>query len=343
MQDLWTLKYRARTLKELLGNEHSVNILSELVQSRALPHLVFYGPENSGKTTAALALALELYGETWKNNFTYFNASDFFDQGKRYLVRDRRFVRFIGTDDPKKIYKSVIEIFKEIINEYAGMASIDAAYKLIYIDNAEALSSDAQHALRRIMERYSSTCRFILSTTHPSKLISPLRSRGLQLFFTYVSDYLLKPQLEEIAAAEKLQYSEGALAAVLYLAKGNVATAVQLLQLASLRAGEDMITEDIVYEVMKNRKARDENLDELLNAALAGNFTLSRQLIDDMLIEKGFSGTEILEGLSQALQDLGGADLEIARLLVKIAETDACLGEAANERVQLEKLISSFS
>ncbi|TAH58871.1 MAG: AAA family ATPase, partial [Methanosarcina mazei] len=176
MQDLWTLKYRADTLERLLGNEHAVKTLSELVQSRTLPHLIFYGPENSGKTTAALALARQLYGDTWKNNFAYFNASDFFNQGKRYLVRDRRFVRFIGTDDPKKIYKSVIDIFKEIINEYAGMAPLDADYKLIYIDNAESLSSDAQHALRRIMEKYSATCRFILSTTRPSKLISPLRS-----------------------------------------------------------------------------------------------------------------------------------------------------------------------
>ena len=120
-------------------------MLSELAQSGTLPHLIFYGPENSGKTTAALALARQLYGRTWKNNFVYFNASDFFDQGKRYLVRDKRFVRFLGTDDPKKIYKSVIDIFKEIINEYAGMASLDADYKLLYIDNAESLNSDGQH------------------------------------------------------------------------------------------------------------------------------------------------------------------------------------------------------
>lgn len=77
MQDLWTLKYRAGTLEEMLGNEHSVTTLSELAQSGALPHLILYGPENSGKTTAALALARQLYGSTWKNNFAYFNASDF--------------------------------------------------------------------------------------------------------------------------------------------------------------------------------------------------------------------------------------------------------------------------
>jgi replication factor C small subunit len=340
MQDLWTLKYRASTLEELLGNEHAVKTLSELAESGNLPHLILYGPEDSGKTTASMALARKIYGSTWKNNFAYFNASDFFEQGKRYLVRDKRFVRFLGTDDPKKIYKSVIDIFKEIINEYAGMASIDADYKLIYIDNAESLSSDAQHALRRIMEKYSATCRFILSTMKPSKLIPPLRSRGLQIFFAYIPDSLMKPQLEKIACAEKLQLSESAFDAIIYFAKGNVAKAVQTLQLVSMRAQGDEITDEIVYEATK---ARDETVDELLYAALAGNFSRGRQLIDDMIVEKGLLGVEILEGLSEALLESGESDETVARLIVKISETDDLLKDAANERIQLEKLISNFS
>jgi replication factor C small subunit len=340
MQDLWTLKYRAGTLKEMLGNKHAVATLSELTQSGTLPHLIFYGPENSGKTTAALALARQLYGRTWENNFTYFNASDFFDQGKRYLVRDKRFVRFLGTDDPKKIYKSVIDIFKEIINEYAGMASLDTDYKLIYIDNAESLNSDAQHALRRIMEKYSATCRFILSTTKPSKLIAPLRSRGLQIFFTYVPDSVLRTYLEKIGCAENLQLSEGAFDAILYSAKGNVAKAVQTLQLVSLIAHGSVITEEMVYEATLGR---DQSIDNLLSVALAGDFSRGRQLLDEMIVEKGFLGVEILEGLSEALAESGETDTDIARIVVKISEADARLKDAANERIQLEKLISSLS
>lgn len=341
MQDLWTSKYRPNTLEEILGNEYAVATLSELAESRNLPHLVLYGPENSGKTTASLALARKLFGNTWKNNFVYFNASDFFDQGKRYLVRDKRFVRFLGTDDPKKIYKSVIDIFKEIINEYAGMASIDADYKLICIDNAESLSSDAQHALRRIMEKYSATCRFILSTTKPSKLISPLRSRGLQIFFTYIPDSLMKAQLKKIACAEKLQLSENAFDAILYFAKGNVAKAIQTLQLVSLTGQGVEITDEIVYEA--TMKFRDEAVNELLYAALEGDFPRGRKLIDEMIVEKGLLGVEILEGLSEALVDSGETDESVANLIVKIAETDALLRNTANERIQLERLILSFS
>jgi len=341
MQDLWTLKYRPNTLEELLGNEHAVATLSELVESRNLPHLILYGPENSGKTTASLALSRKLYGSTWKNNFTYFNASDFFDQGKRYLVRDKRFVRFLGTDDPKKIYKSVIDIFKEIINEYAGIAHFDADYKLIYIDNAESLSSDAQNALRRIMEKYSATCRFILSTTKPSKLISPLRSRGLQIFFTYIPDSLMKAHLEKIALAEKLQLSESAFDAILYFAKGNVVKAVHTLQLVSLSAQGGEITDEVIYEA--TQKFRDVTVDDLLYAALEGDFSKGRRLIDEMIVEKGLLGVEILERLSEAIVDSGENDESIARLIVKISETDALLKDTANERIQIEKLILSFS
>jgi len=341
MKDLWTLKYRAHTLDEMLGNKHAISTLFDLAESGILPHLILYGPENSGKTTASLALARKIYGKTWKNNFAYFNASDFFDQGKRYLVRDKRFVHFLGTDDPKKIYKSVIDVFKEIINEYAGMASIDANYKVIYIDNAEALSSDAQHALRRIMEKYSSTTRFILSTTKPSKLISALRSRCFQIFFTYVPDSVLKNHLEKIVSIENLKVSEEALDAILYFAKGNVAEAVQALQFVSLKIKDTEITEDAVYEATLS--IRDEIFDNFLRAALEGNFSQGRQFIDEMIIEKGFSGIEILAGLSEALVDSGESDSDIARLIVKVAETDFHLKDANSDRIQLEKLLSIFS
>lgn len=340
MQDLWTLKYRPNTLEELLGNEHAIATLSELAKSGSLPHLILYGPENSGKTTASLALARKLYGNTWNNNFAYFNASDFFDQGKRYLVRDKRFVRFLGTDDPKKIYKSVIDIFKEIINEYAGIAPIDADYKLIYIDNSESLNLDAQHALRRIMEKYSATCRFILSTTKPSKLILPLRSRGLQIFFTYISDSLIKEHIKKIVCVEKLQLSEEAFDAILYYAKGNVAKAIHALQLVSLSMQGSEITEEMIYEA--TMKLRNETLDELLYAALEGDFSKGRKLIDEMIIEKGLLGVEILEGLSESLINSGENDESVSRLIIKISETDAFLKDTANERIQLEKLISDF-
>ena len=159
MKDIWTLKYRPALPDGLLGNRRSIDTLKKLSSSGALPHLIFHGPENTGKTTAALGLAASLYGDARDLNFTYLNASDFFEQGKSYLAMDKRFFRLLGTDNPQQIRKSVIAVFKDILNEYAALAPIDAPFKIIYIDDADALTSDAQNALRRIMEKYSGTCR----------------------------------------------------------------------------------------------------------------------------------------------------------------------------------------
>ncbi len=161
-EDLWTLRHRPGTLDAMAGNAGAVNVLKKLIASGNLPHMVFHGPENSGKTSAGFALGRMLYGDSMEGNFTYFNASDFFDRGKEYLVRDKRFYHILGTDDPKKIRPSVISIFKTVVNEFAGMGSIDADFKVIFIDSAQSLDRDAQNALRRIMEKYTRTCRFIL-------------------------------------------------------------------------------------------------------------------------------------------------------------------------------------
>ena len=341
-KDVWTVKYRPHTLDDVIGNEQSVTTIRQLVQSNNLPHLVFHGPVNSGKASVAFALAFELYGEGYERNFTYFNASDFFDQGKRYLVRDKRFIRIIGTDDPKKIRKSVIAIFKEVINEYAGTGSIDADYKVIFIDNAEFLNSDAQHALRRIMEKYNATCRFILSTTQPSRLIPPLRSRGLQLFFTYISDAKLIEYVRYIAAKEGLTISDDGSDAIAYHSKGNLAKALLTMQIASLslQSGDCEITQQLIYETVLGETHGD--VTGLLESALAGDIIAARKLIDKLLIEDGMSGSEILEQLHGVVVASNETDADIAKYVNKIAEADLRMLDASNARIQLEAMVANF-
>ena len=341
-KDVWTVKYRPHTLDDVMGNEQSVTTIRQLVESNNLPHFVFHGPVNSGKASVAFALAFELYGEGYERNFTYFNASDFFDQGKRYLVRDKRFVRIIGTDEPKKIRKSVIAIFKEVINEYAGTGSIDANYKVIFIDNAESLNSDAQHALRRIMEKYNATCRFILSTTQPSRLIPPLRSRGLQLFFTYISDAKLIEYARSIAAKEGLTLSDDGSGAIAYHSKGNLAKALLTMQIASLslQSGDCEITQQLIYETVLGETHGD--VAGLLESALAGDMMVARKIIDKLLIEDGMSGSEILEQLHGVVVASNETDADIAKYVNKIAEADLRMLDASNARIQLEAMVANF-
>lgn len=335
-KDIWTIKYRPNTLNEICGNEESISVIQKLIDSKNLPHLVLHGPKDSGKSSAAFAIAFELYDEYYERNFTYFNASDFFDQGKRYLVRDERFKRIIGTDDPKKIKGSVISIFKKILNEYSSIRPIDCDYKIIFIDSAESLNSDAQHALRRIMEKYTETCRYILSTTQPSKLIPALRSRGVNLFFRYVSDSTLKNHIKKISNLEQLNLTDDGKNSIAYHAQGNIANAVLTLQLASLLSKD--IDAQIVYETILSKTPGEIlNLFEMLKLCDVIN---ARIIIDSLIIAKGLSGQEILEQLYGVVIESNESEMDIAKIVKRLADIDFYLTESANPRIQLEALIS---
>ncbi len=338
--DIWTVKYRPRSLADIAGNEKTVDLLNQLIKSNNLPHLVFHGSSGTGKSSTAFALAHDLYGPGSERNFTYFNASDFFDMGKRYIVRDKRFRRIIGTDDPKKVRVSVISIFKQVVNEYASMSPIDHDYKIIFIDNAESLDSSSQHALRRIMERYTSTTRFILATTQPSKLISPLRSRGLQLYFSHVPEKKFIEHMENIALSENMKVIDSGLEALFYHSKGNIEKGIITLQLASTFTDGSDINQEHIYEAVLNQT--HENIVPLFEAAISGKIQDARKIIDTLLIDSGMSGTEIIEHLYHTLIESNEPDRDIARMMTIIAITDYRMIDAANDRIQLENMIADF-
>jgi len=330
---IWTEKYRPKTFDEIIGHEPIKSNLKHLVESNNLPHLILYGAKNTGKRSMVLALARTLYGETWANNLVIFDASNFFDGGKKYLVSDPRFARLLGTDDPKKINKSVISVFKQVVNEYAGMAALDSDFRIVLIDSAEALSRDAQHALRRIMEKHARTCRFILSTTRLSGLIPPLRSRGLNLFFDRASDEAVASRIKSIAEAEGVSITDGAgggVQAIVHCADGDLAYAVMVLQIACMRNCE--ITANTIFEITIERIP--ESVGQLLHASLAGDFKEARKHIDDLLM--GESGVDIVDSLRSVIEDKGFESALAVELAVRLADTDINLIRGSNERVQLE-------
>ncbi|MDV0447883.1 hypothetical protein MsAg5_18020 [Methanosarcinaceae archaeon Ag5] len=342
-KDVWTLKYRPTALEDILGNRQTVATLKSLAASGSLPHLILFGPENAGKMTAALALSKELYGESSEQNFTYFNASDFFEQGKNYLVRDPRFYRILGTDDPKKIQRSVITIFKDIINEYAGIAPIDADYKIICIDSAESLTMDAQHALRRIMEKYSKTCRFILSTKSVSKLIAPLRSRCVTLFFKYPNPEDLADYLKSIAEKENVSVTDDIFIEISELTNGNVSKSLELLQAGLIEADE--MNTPLTSGMIKMQMQLEEEtaFKELLDAAQTEkDFLKIREKLDALLIDVGYSGSEILEQIACVIDENEKDEKTAARKILAVADCDSRLMNAQNERIQLENLLANF-
>ncbi|MEM2618347.1 MAG: AAA family ATPase, partial [Candidatus Hadarchaeales archaeon] len=177
MLDLWVESYRPKTLREMVGQEEVVRRLQGFLEKKSLPNMIFAGPPGVGKTTAALCLARELYGEGWRQNLMELNASD-----------ERK-----------------IETIRTKVKEYARSRPVGTfPYKLLLMDEADALTNDAQHALRRMMEMYASTCRFILDCNYLSRIIEPIQSRCAIFKFGRLTDEDISKMLDRIAKAEKL-------------------------------------------------------------------------------------------------------------------------------------------
>lgn len=237
---LWTEKYRPCTFLEILGQEPVVQHLSSFATSGTLPHLILTGPHGTGKSTAVRCLAKALYGDDWELNTSVFPVADLFSQGKSFLEQDDRYTHIYQKN------QSLIVNFKYILKWYASMRPLDAEFKLMVFEDAHALTRDAQQALRRIMERTSTTCRFVFTTTNPSAIIPAISSRCLPLFFAPLSQDKTLGHLMDIRTRESTgspACTEDDLDLIVQAAAGDLRRAILLLQ-AALQYGrcDDLLT-----------------------------------------------------------------------------------------------------
>lgn len=309
-EEIWTEKYRPRKLEEVSGQNAIINNLQSYVRRRNLPHLIFSGPAGVGKTAAAVAMARELYGDTWAENFTELNASD--ERG--------------------------IEVVRNKIKNFARTMPIgNAAFKIIFLDEADALTDAAQSALRRTMERYSGTCRFILSCNYSSKIIEPIQSRCSVYRFKSLSYDAVASRIKYIAEKEDLDMSEDAVRAINYVSMGDMRRAVNALQSAAVLSSE--IKPAMIYEITAT--ARPEEIKELIKEALEGKFFEALDKLEELL-DKGISGDEILAQMHRLVISMDIPAKKKVELMDRIGEADYRITEGANERIQLDAVIASF-
>ncbi|NLI74467.1 MAG: replication factor C small subunit [Euryarchaeota archaeon] len=309
MNEIWIEKYRPRSLKDVVGQKDIVDRLQSYVEVKNLPHLMFAGPAGTGKTTCAVALSRELYGDMWKGNFNELNASD--ERG--------------------------IDIVRGKIKEFARTAPLGgAAFKIIFLDEADALTGDAQAALRRTMERYSRTCRFILSANYSSKIIDPIQSRCAVFRFRPLRPEDVRKNLQKISELELLDIDDDALDALVHVSQGDMRKAVNSLQVAA-SLGEK-ITVNVIYHT--TGMARPEEVRELLETALSGDFIAARNRLDEIMINYGLSGEDIIKQIHQTVFDLNIPDADKVRLMDRTGEVEFRMVEGSNERIQLESLLA---
>ncbi len=302
----WTEKYRPKKLDDMVGQDAIVDRLKAYVKEKSLPHLLFAGSAGCGKTSAALCITNELFGEVG-GNFLELNASD--ERG--------------------------IDVVRGKIKNFARARPIGGDFKIIFLDEADALTSDAQNAMRRTMENYSRTCRFILSCNYSSKIIEPLQSRCSLFRFKKVPKEAIKTRLEEILKAEGVAFTDEGLHAILYVSEGDIRHAINILQ-SSAAIGK--VDEDNVYSIAS--RARPKDIRDLLELALNGKFLDARNLIDRLIMNYGMSGEDILLQMNREVMNLDGDDELKIRIIDLVGDANFALVEGANERIQLEALLA---
>ena len=312
MEDVWVEKYRPKKLDDIVGQEEIVERLKSYVRAKSMPHLLFAGPAGTGKTTSAIALARELFGDNWRMSFHELNASD--ERG--------------------------INVVRTKIKEYARTAAPnDVGFKIIFLDEADALTPDAQAALRRTMEKYSRTCRFILSCNYSSKIIEPIQSRCAIFRFKPLPAEAIKRRLKQIAESEGKSVEDNALEAIVYVSNGDMRRAINILQMSA--AISDKIDEDTVYKA--TGLAKREDVENLVKTALKGNFMDARNMLQKLLVEFGLSGEDIIKQIHRILYELNIDDRLKVELIDRTGEIEFRMVEGANERIQLDALLAYFT
>jgi replication factor C small subunit len=308
---IWIEKYRPQKLADIVGQDEIVERLSSYVRSGNLPHLLFTGSAGVGKTTAAVTLAREFFRDSWQMNFRELNASD--ERG--------------------------IDVVRNQIKQFARTTPLgEATFKILFLDEADALTTDAQAALRRTMESYAQTCRFILSCNYSSKIIDPIQSRCAIYRFKPLGPEAVREEIRRIASREGLTITEGAMEAIVYIAQGDMRKAINALQGAAII--NPTIDEKRVYSITST--ARPEEIDELLTLSLTGDFDGAESLLAQLLHERGIAPNELINQMYRALLKREMLRELKVKLIDHLGEADFRISEGASSDIQMEALVARF-
>ena len=309
--DIWTEKFRPSKFEEIVGQQEIIKRVRSLVQALNIPHLLFAGPAGTGKSTLALIIVRELFGEHWHDNYLELNASD--ERG--------------------------IDVVRQKVKDFARTKSIGSVpFKVIFLDEADALTKEAQQALRRTMENYTSTCRFIMSCNYSSRIIEPIQSRCVVFRFKLLEKKDIAQRIKIIAEKEKLKITDEAIESLYELSEGDCRRAINLLQAAASVSPD--LNDEMIRMIASEGKPKD--IKVVLDYALAGDFLNARDKLLDVMLKESISGSDIIKSIQKEIWNLQIEPETKVRLTEKTGEAEFRMTEGSDEFVQLQALLASF-
>ena len=298
-------------------------------------NLVVHGPAGSGKTAAVRALTRAAHDNPGADRIEI-NVADFFDSTKKEIANDPRFSRFI--DSKRRRNSSKADLINHVLKESASYSPATGEYKTVVLDNAEGMREDFQQALRRVMEQYYEASQFVITTRQPSALIAPIRSRCFPIPVRAPTQDEIISVLEGIADSEGAEYDDEGLEYIAGAAGGDLRQAILNAQTTHEQEGE--ITMQAAYETLSTIGI-DERVQEMIADAEAGEFTDARSTLDELLVDEGYSGSEVLADVLEVARSRYSGD-ELAALHRHAGEIDMDLHEGTNDRLHVSHLLATL-
>lgn len=311
---MWVEKYRPTKISEIVNQSEIIGSLEALLKNPSeMPHLMFSGSAGVGKTTTALCIAKQILGQHYKDHILELNASD---------------ERGIG-------------MVREKVKRYSRFAGIsEVPFKIIILDEADEMTSDAQTALRRIIEDASRTCRFIMIANNISKIIEPIQSRFATFKFTSVSKKDIVARLSHIAKKEDVKAEKSSLEVIYDYSEGDLRHAINLMQATAAKADGASITTDMVKATAGLSKISD--VDNIMTQALSGNIAKAREKMIELTRVYGISESDFLKYASASLFKSDQGD-KLGKMLQIVAKYDYQILAGANAEIQLAAMLAELA
>lgn len=308
-QNVWVERYRPEELDDIIGHSDIKDRMKEFVDDPEMPNLLFAGPQGVGKTAMIQAFSMEKYGDNWRNNVLEMNASD-----------ER------GIDD-----------VRDKVKGFARQGTVDTDFKIIFLDEADQLTSSAQPALRRIMEDYSDVTRFILSCNYENQIIDPLQSRCAPFYFNRLDQGDVQELILRVLAGEGIEYDEETVEKIAKEANGDGRRAINMLQVAVDLDEREL--KDNWADVMVST-VDWETIRDVVDEAVTGNLEDAMNKLDNEVIKDGIDHQSICDQFLKEIKRRSDIPSDSrVKIINKIAECDHRIMYGANPHVQFHSLI----